>query len=428
MGDGPNGEFPHGGQAAAAVGKPSRVSYEVAAALAAIDVVRRQDIGGRVAADQASDLRELERGINLLRFECARRAAAVDRSQLPELEGACSTEDWMRDRCNMSSYEAWKQLTVGTHAGSLSGSVEALAEGRIGWTHLTLMADAAAALGKSETSAPFDERQLLPEARRMSPGAFRKACLHYRHAMDPARYADDQRINVEFRELSYRDRGDGIVDVWGALDSAGWAVIQGSLEPLARRNGKDDDRDRERRLADAWVEAASLLMGSGVLPDLAAVAPQVQVTTTLETFLGLAGAPAAELEYSLPISQDVLDRLTCNCTVTSVLFGADSAIHDVSASRRVVSGPTRRALRARDGCCRWPGCDRTASLTEPHHVKHWSRGGPTSLPNLVSLCCRHHWKVHEGGWKMVYTQDDEVLVIPPGGHAYARAPGQPPPA
>jgi hypothetical protein len=78
----------------------------------------------------------------------------------------------------------------------------------------------------------------------------------------------------------------------------------------------------------------------------------------------------------------------------------------------VVSGPLRTALNARDGGCRWPGCDRPASWTEAHHVRTWCRGGPTLLSNLVLLCHRHHWLAHEGGWQLVQA-DGHVLTIPP---------------
>ena len=48
-----------------------------------------------------------------------------------------------------------------------------------------------------------------------------------------------------------------------------------------------------------------------------------------------------------------------------------------------------------------------------HHVLHWGHGGDTNLENLVLLCHRHHWSVHEGGWQLVTAEDRRVLAIPP---------------
>jgi hypothetical protein len=86
---------------------------------------------------------------------------------------------------------------------------------------------------------------------------------------------------------------------------------------------------------------------------------------------------------------------------------------DVGRSKRVVSGPARRALNARDGHCRWPGCERPATWSAAHHVVHWIHGGGSELDNLILLCHRHHRMVHESGWQIVRGQDGQILTIPP---------------
>jgi predicted restriction endonuclease len=48
-----------------------------------------------------------------------------------------------------------------------------------------------------------------------------------------------------------------------------------------------------------------------------------------------------------------------------------------------------------------------------HHIRHWAHGGPTNLNNLVLLCYRHQWLVHEGGWQVVRTDHQQVLAISP---------------
>jgi hypothetical protein len=63
-----------------------------------------------------------------------------------------------------------------------------------------------------------------------------------------------------------------------------------------------------------------------------------------------------------------------------------------------VPTPIRRALAARDGRCRFPGC--TARRCDAHHVTHWLDGGGTSLDNFMRLCRRHHTLLHEGGFSI----------------------------
>jgi hypothetical protein len=149
------------------------------------------------------------------------------------------------------------------------------------------------------------------------------------------------------------------------------------------------------------------------LDNAPAQRPHLQVTTSLETLLGLTGAPAAEMEFSLPISSKAVERLACDCTVTRILLNSDSTVIDVGRAKRVISGPQRKALRVRDQGCVWPGCDRQASFTSGHHLTHWIHGGPTDLSNLALLCYRHHWMVHEGEWQIVRADDGRLLTIPP---------------
>jgi hypothetical protein len=203
--------------------------------------------------------------------------------------------------------------------------------------------------------------------------------------------------------------------VWirGVLDAEGGAALRSALEPLAKRNGKGDDRKLDRRFADALVELAGYSLDNGLVPRRATQRPHLQVTTTLETLLQRAGAPAADLEFSLPISAASVERLACDCNVTRILLGADSQVIDVGRSKRVISPAQRRALNMRDKGCRWSGCDRSASYTSGHHLVHWIKGGPTDLDNLALLCLRHHWLVHEGKWQLVKTEHGEIFALPP---------------
>ena len=188
----------------------------------------------------------------------------------------------------------------------------------------------------------------------------------------------------------------------GLLDPVGGAVVRTALEPFAKPSGQHDDRNREQRYADALVELAT-----GGKPA------NIQVTATIETLKGLAGAAAAEMEFSLPISSTSVQRMACDCSVTRVLLDQDSVTIDVGRSKRVVAGPLRRALNVRDGQCRWPGCERPASWCDGHHIVHWIDGGETDLDNLVLLCRRHHRMVHEGGWQLAKTADQQIVTIAP---------------
>ena len=299
---------------------------------------------------------------------------------------------------------AGDRVCAGEQLDRLGESTVALAEGRIGFAHFALLAKTAAAVGER-----FDETKLLRKAEKLSVRSFRNACMHARHAADPDGFVNEEKQGVEARSLTMSTADDGTVLLNCILDKVGGAAVQTALEPLAKRAGKDDDRLRDRRLADALVDLAMHALDTGMVPQRT----HLQVTTSLETLLGLSGAPAAEMEFSLPISAKAVERLACDCSVTRILLGSDSTVIDVGRARRVISGPQRKALEVRDRGCVWPGCDRPASWTSGHHLVHWIRNGPTDLPNLTLLCYRHHWMVHEGGWQIIRADDGSILTIPP---------------
>ena len=338
------------------------------------------------------------KAIDLMELSFAEDAAAFAATDEYDELGFVSAIDWIRFNCHMTSGGAASSVAVGNSMDRLPRSVEAVAQGEIGLAHVTVMARTAEALKDR-----FDERPLIEYAREHTPGKFHFYCQHARHAADAEGYAEQEADQVQNRRLSLSNWIDGTMVLSGVLDAFGGAALRAALEPLAHRSGEHDHRQRGQRLADALVELAT----GG--PERAAI----QVTSSVETLLGLAGAPAADAEFSLPISSKIIERLACDSNITRVLLDSESAVIDVGRAKRVVSGPARRALNARDGCCRWPGCDRPPSLTAAHHVVHWVRGGTTDLDNLILLCFRHHWMVHEGKWQLVRSDDGRMLAIPP---------------
>ena len=86
----------------------------------------------------------------------------------------------------------------------------------------------------------------------------------------------------------------------------------------------------------------------------------------------------------------------------------------VGRRTRTIPPAMRRALLVRDRGCRFPGCASTHRL-HGHHVRHWARGGETSLDNLVLLCPFHHRLVHEGGFDVHRLDDGAYRFVSPQG-------------
>ena len=348
------------------------------------------------------------RVIDLQELAFAREAAELAASDAWDEDGSVSAVDWIRFTCHMTAGAAANAIAVGEALPRLLESHQAVVDGEIGFAHLAVMARTAEALGER-----FDEKVLVEKAKESSPGKFFYICHHARHAADPKTYAAEQAEQVEQRRLKLSTWMDGSLLISGQLDLIGGAAVLAAFAPLARRSGAHDHRDQEQRNADALVEVCMHSLDSGLIPQRASQRTHLQVTTSLETLLALPGAPAAEMEHSLPISSRTVERLACDCSVTRILLDSESMVIDVGRAKRTISGPQRKALNVRDKHCVWPGCERPASWTEGHHLVHWLHGGGGDLPNLALLCHRHHWLVHEGGWQIVRGEDGRMLTVPP---------------
>ena len=192
-----------------------------------------------------------------------------------------------------------------------------------------------------------------------------------------------------------------------------------------------------------WVTGSSRGIGAGIARHLAGhgatvvVHVPVQVLTDPQTRGGSRSqssgrgdnrkgeaAPGCALEGGGVISSETARRLACSARVQTVVANSTGWIIGVGRTSREPPAWMVRALRRRDGGCRFPGCG-TRAHTHPHHVRWWSAKGPTDLDNLVLLCSFHHKCVHELGWSLTLRPDNTVRFYRPDGRRYRAGPGPP---
>jgi hypothetical protein len=89
---------------------------------------------------------------------------------------------------------------------------------------------------------------------------------------------------------------------------------------------------------------------------------------------------------------------------------------DVGPATETIPAHLRRAVTARHPHCAFPGCEQPASVCDIHHIIPRSRGGPTSLANLVTMCVFHHLTViHRWGWNLRLNSDGTTTATSPYG-------------
>ena len=180
-------------------------------------------------------------------------------------------------------------------------------------------------------------------------------------------------------------------------------------------------RSVSQRRADA-LEHILVRFLAGKCSTSAAGAHEVVVHIAHDALRDVPESSGAEFDNGRNLAVETARRLGCDGALVGVVEGAKGEPLAVGRRTRAAPPAVRRALRVRDGGCRFPGCDRSR-FTHAHHIKHWADGGETALGNLVTLCSFHHRQVHEGGFGVRMNEGGiEFLrpdgrVIPPAGKA-----------
>ena len=118
----------------------------------------------------------------------------------------------------------------------------------------------------------------------------------------------------------------------------------------------------------------------------------------------------ARTDYGGHLSPDAARRLACDGAIHRVVLGPRDVPLGAGQRTRLVTPALRRILVARDGGCRFPGCDRPPAYTQAHHVRYWADGGPTTTQNLILLCGWHHHRVHDHHWTLHYDAGRNIVT------------------
>jgi hypothetical protein len=282
---------------------------------------------------------------------------------------------WLVQRCAVTATTAREWVTAAEKLENLPKISEALSQGKLSFDQVKPLV---------QVAKPDTDAHLAEAATKWSAKQVREL------AVATNRQTDIQAAGLYSRRyLRFDDRRRSFS---GCLPEDQYARVKGALTARAGRRPKDA-ATFEQRMADSLVDVC----GSGGAGAVPSHRPTVVVHADLTYLAG--GEGAAELDVLGPLSPEVARRLACDA---KIVLSADNekgqSIQQGTAGRNP-SSAQRLEIRRRDKGCRFPGCTYT-EFTDVHHVVHWLNGGPTAIPNLVTLCDQHHRAVHELGWKM----------------------------
>ena len=214
---------------------------------------------------------------------------------------------------------------------------------------------------------------------------------------------EDRSINTVDLVVTSDGRMTGRINVDGVVGAKIIAGVEGGSAPRPEPDGTPDARSAARRRADALEAVFDTAARGGEV----ASAPLTQLLVTVP-----ADTPdVAKLEYIGPISRSMLDQISCDCTVTTIIVDGEQVPLDMGREKRLFPAHLRKALYQRDGGC--IKCGAPAGRTHCHHIAHWVPDGETCLDNGCLLCPACHADIHHGGWDVVMGMDRHPWLIPP---------------
>ncbi|MDA3643884.1 DUF222 domain-containing protein [Saccharopolyspora indica] len=399
-------------------------------------------------AELTARIGQVEQQIRQARMEQLRLIAEADRRRLHAVQGARSTQAWLKSLLNIDGQDATTRVriatatapAVGDDAGpgttaepttaALPVTGEALAEGVISLEHARVISRCLTRLPEhTQHRAAEIERLLVENACRQCPRDLAKLADRIRYMIDADGAVADEQAQFESRELHYATARDGMLVIKARLDRETGAKFVTALRPLAaprpETDGVKDPRTVGQRNADGLSTLLDLVLDTDGMPRTGGQKPHLTITidyTDLKNQLpvstnndgeilavGSAGMLESTGQY---LSPQTIRRIACDCDVLPMVMGGDSLPLDVGTSQRTAPTHIRAALLARDGVCAFPECDHPAGTPQAHHIVHWVDGGPTSVENMVMLCAHHHRTIHNHHWN-IELQRGRPMFTPP---------------
>jgi Domain of unknown function (DUF222)/HNH endonuclease len=392
----------------------------------AVDALVERSIDAFTTHALGEDIIDISLAIDRLEAERVRLVHRFHQERGALSDGGGTTMSWLRRSCGMTAKAAAYRVHLARTLGELPATLDSARSGRASFTNVAMIGHLAGAVGVEEVQSFEDV--LVEAAETYEPGDMHRLTEATRLHIAPDGVLDDDNRAHERRWFECEQTYGGVFIIRGQLDAEGGALVKTAIDQLSHGLARDDLREGSQRRADALVDMAMTQLRCGDHRDVHGQRPHLTVTVSADrlredSVRARADAAPAELRGVGPIHPATARRIACDAVRTLVtvarpddapLWMPSTRVVPLSVERatRTIPAHIRTALVLRDQGCRFPGCDRPPAWTDGHHIIHWADGGTTELDNLVSLCRRHHRRVHEQGWS-VHVTDGIAVVDPP---------------
>jgi len=380
------------------------------------------------------EITELAAHIHAATFQLLELIRIFDEEQGWAGEGVNSCAHWLSWQCGMNQGTAREKVRVAHALSELPRISTAFREGRVSYSKVRAM---------TRVATRKNEELLMHIARNGTAGHVERLVSHYRRANRLQALQEENRSHA-LRELSWYTDEDGMWVLKGRLSAEQGVLISKVLEGVMAEldaEQKDEPADVSAetpegvdlceaqpfpiavRRADALERVAESYLAGGSGDRSGGDRYMVHIHTEKETLRADGESAESELEEHGRVSAETSRRMACDSSV--VHWHEKEGGEPLSVGRKTRSIPPgiRRALKRRDGGCRFPGCS-CSRFVDAHHIRHWADGGETSMDNLVLQCRRHHRLVHEGGFGVHSESAGDIRFTYPDGRIMSYGPAE----
>jgi hypothetical protein len=310
-----------------------------------------------------------------------------------------------------------------TLVNHLPNTCSALATGEISPAHATVIAkETAAAIRDGLPESAIFEIEQRAIAEFHTPGQVASQVRTSIARFSPEIFEESVAQASQTRRVSCYSESDGLSTIVAILPAADAQVVMNSIESymrIAKNSDSNDLRSSDMRRADALTAIASASLAASaeiITPHRRPIS--VNVTIDLPTLLGLAENPGQLAGYGA-IPASVARELAADGKWKRFITDPQTG-NLLDYGRESYEPPQALVdfLIARDRTCRFPGCRRSAALSDIDHAKSWETGGRTSPENLGALCRRHHRLKTHDGWQVESRADGSCTWTSPLGKKF----------
>jgi hypothetical protein len=349
-------------------------------------------------------------------YQLLEKIRQFDEEGLWQLGGVCSCAHWLNWKCGIGMNAAREKVRVAHALGELPKISESFSKGEISYSKVRAM---------TRVATIDNEDYLLQIARHGTAFHMETLVQKYRRAKR-LQESDDANKQHSERALHVYYEPDGSMVFQIRLPAEKGAMVLKAVDLATDQAEQEVSSDSEnsaetpprketfeRRRVDALADIAESYLANGPESSSSADRYQVMLHVSAETLTNAEG-DLSHIEDGPRVSAETSRRLGCDASISVLSENEEGETLNIGRKTRVIPAAMRRALKARDEGCRFPGCTHKHYI-DGHHIEHWSTGGETSLANLVQLCRHHHGLVHEGGFACTISATGDLEFRDPHG-------------